>query len=1340
MQLLTSLVSAAGCPSDLGKASEVNKLGRLRPGCTPFIEYAAYFVVPRALGSRTADDQLPFKTSADSARLVARAFEVIETVLVHYAVPSSISKITLFADELKNQTKLLAAATSLLRLPELAKKLMLTPSENEMNSFVHDFDATRVAVPFSDNTVSLPRVKSPGFTILADILSTTDSELLKALGIVLAKDGGCEGVHMICGKQDFRYGVCWALFGDTPPSVATAKHKHDNGPSLSRQTLLRPLQPPIDISGDPRGSMDVVYWRAKSVAISLRILAAAAVREREFVKALGGVATVIPTLQFKFKTNAIYKKEVHLTSVRDALIQCTSPRYLLSVTQYIASISSGDTEDSEISGAALALLVYCSAESSNNVILSALGAQSISGELRFARAVAERFMISSKRTERRYDADMVQVIFTLLKTDLSYVLLGLPHISIDGVEVPGVASSPHALKQNECFSILLDRLGDDDFVKNPTSSSFASEGFEIVQSLMASIDDSPLGRQRAQHLMARLKARNFWNNCALMFLATRESECPSLLESVSGLRTGRLSEGADVVLHAAAWFIDALAIHCTKKIHQFSQDSLSSQNQRLLSNLFDKEYHLLVNALDCVPLRSETRIFAFPQSLLPFQHLVESCMYQMTGSHDHVAGHLLVNVDDLKKKLSHADADGSGTEVLAQGVWWADNWNEYVRRDCAAAHLSSAIVSLIESALDFSMWTIKSGISSALQSSNDLSSSRNLSLLILLDRMVDRLIDEGGERVSSMSSRLLKSASINLCTEVLLLVDRMTITTQDRSCFAHFAHRLGLAAMSSLDKQGSDALSTVEEDERSILLGSALLQLLDTGIVEVQQNTRDIICAVSVSFGDLSCRSVSVNTTDRRDAKVTIAARSILASLIGHLENFGTTATNPVIDRLATTGSSSSTSSTILEAIVQLIPTLDDNVCMLIEKMACSEGGTHAVINSGVMDALVAAGNTFNKMQSTPWFRENRHDSFFASNLSLLRTLLASSTLSDHERDVLRRKSRVLLVSYSSLIVRVCEAFPTLGDTWLEIVQTLALAMPGDGNYVNQVSFATAKSGMCDPASALSEGLEQIIGHIVASTMTLLEHPFPNRFLVALPPKLRVVLPGPTWWDTLEQQQAAKATGGDMMLPNPPTGLTFGWSTPVADELAENSKTWTPEKYDACLAGAQVVDASLTLLVGRVDDEGAAVLDVNVGSLARGICRYTDSWRAMSQRIHDIDDVVSKAKVNGMGIGAFDDKSMEMMMTERSYLQEIFPIFDRCREKGLVLAYKLFKKMEKTNEESHRGLPSTPSQNMKHFAELVLLALQHSRLDLMGASMGANDEFSMTIAKTLLDALVKVQS
>jgi hypothetical protein len=58
-------------------------------------------------------------------------------------------------------------------------------------------------------------------------------------------------------------------------------------------------------------------------------------------------------------------------------------------------------------------------------------------------------------------------------------------------------------------------------------------------------------------------------------------------------------------------------------------------------------------------------------------------------------------------------------------------------------------------------------------------------------------------------------------------------------------------------------------------------------------------------------------------------------------------------------------------------------------------------------------------------------------------------------------------------------------------------------------------------------------------------------------------------------------------------------------------------------------------------------------------------------------------------------------------------------------------------------LPSTPSQNMKLFAELVLIALQHSRLEHDGCSgweQMTRLRFSTTIAKKLFDALVKVGS
>lgn len=1342
LQLLTSLVSAAGCPSDLGQASEDNQIGRTRPGSTPYVEYVAYFVIPRALGFRAGDDKLPFKSGADSSRLVTRALEVIEAVATRYSIPAAASKIATYSVELENHMKILDVASTLLRLPVLAKTFILTPTESGLATAALDFESNRTSVPISDNTklgLSLPRLKSPGYTILADILSTTDSELLKALGLILTRDGGCGGVHSVFVQRDFSYNVAWALFGDTAPSVATAKYKHDNGPSFVRQSLLRPLLPPIDVNGDFHRSTDSVYWRVKSIAISLRILGAVAVKEREFVQALGGVTTIVPALQFNPKMNVIHKKEVHLTSVRDALLQHSSTRLLPSVTQYLASISSDDIEDSEISGTALALLMYCSAQTSASTILSALDGQSVAGELRFSRAVAERLTISSKRTEHIGDSDIVRVILDLLQSELAHVLLGFPHKSIDGLDSPGVVSSPSSIEQHECFTVLLDLLGDDEFLTNPTSSSFASTGFEIIYNMISSIDESPMGRQRAEHLSTRLQARDFWNAGALRFLASRECGDPSLLGYANEVGTARVLKGADIIMHEAAWFLKGLAVHCVTKIQRFTDDALSSQNQRLLSNLLDKEFHLLVNALDCIPLRNKDMIISFPQSLLPLQSMINSCMFPIDGRHDHDAGSMLVNVDALTRKLGKLDTLGSFESTSAQAVAWAEEWNEYVKRDRAAAHLSAATTIVIEAAVDYSDWIIKSGMFSATNRSIELSSARTLSLLTLLDRMIDRLIDEGDGNIAAMSTRLLRSASINLSTEVLLLVERLTCATPDRSHVAHFVNRIGIAVLSSLERPGLNTASSVDDEERSILLGSALLTLLEIDNIEIPMQTQELLCSVAVAFADLTCQTVCVPSAERRQAMISMASRSVLASLFGYLDNVGAGGVNPVIETL-TMLNSTSTSKTTLRDMVQLIPMMDGNACLLLEKIACSAGGTKLLLKFGVMNALAAATITVNKVKSVPGLSPDEGSNrFLASNFSLLRTLMSSVSLADQERDELRGQARKLIVSYSSIIVRMAEAFPVQGGFWLEIVQTLALAMRTQDTRGRQLTFGASKLQTTE-SSPLSRGLDQLAACTISLTMRIVEFPFPSRFHNVLPPRLRSHHATSVWWETGEQHASAFA-GEDMILPDPPTSPTFGVSTFVGDPLPLRERAWTRQKYETCLTGALVVDASLSLAFDRSCDETASALDVDVGALARGLCRYVDSSRAISHRLHDIEAYLQSNGI-AMDLGAHRAQSDEAVVLERDCLEAILPVFGRCCEKILVLTDKLFEKMKKSNEESYRGLPSLPSQEMTTFVEVFLLALQHSRLTSVGVSTGAAEvsEFSKNIATKLQDTLVKVQT
>lgn len=1337
LQLITSLVSSAGCPSDLGQASELNKLGRMRPGATPYIEYVAYFVLPRALGSRRGDNQLSFKTGADSSRLVARALEVIEAVATRYPVPSSAPNLTTLVVELQHHTKMLDDASSLVRLPELAKTLMLTPTECDIKTSAIDFKSKRTTLPISDKAnipLSLPHLKSPGFTILSDILSTADSELLKMLGLILKHDDGSRGVHTVYSQKDFAYRVAWALFGDTAPSVATAKYKYDNGSSFVKQSLLRPLLPPIDVDGDLHRSTDSVYWRVKSIAISLRILGAVALKEREFVQTAGGVTTIVPALHFNPRMNVIHKKEVHLTSVRNALLQNSSIRLLPSVIQYLVSISSDDVEDAEISGTALALLVYCSAQTSATTILSALGGQSVAGELRFTRAMAERLTISSKRTEHLGDSEIVRVILDLLRSELGYVLLGFPHKSIDGLDSPGVVSSPVAFEHKECFSVLLDLLCDDEFLTNPNSSSFASTGFEIVYNLIASIDESPMGRQRAAHLSTRLQATDFWNAGALRFLASRESGGGSLLGSVNEAGAGRVLKGTDIIMHEMAWFLKGLAVHCMTKTQSFSNDALSSQNQSLLSNLLDNEFHLLGSALDCIPLRIDNKILSFPQSLLPVQRLIDSCLLRMHGRHDHDPKSVLVDVEGLKKKLGQLDACGSFESRSPEAVAWAEDWNEYVKRDYAAAHLSAATTILIEAALDFSDWTIKSGMLSAAHDAIELTSSRNLSLLSLLDRMVDRLVDEGDGPPSAMSNQFLRSASINLSTEVLLLVRRLTSATPNRSHVPHFINRIGIAAMSSLAMSGSNAVSTVEDEERSILLGSALLTLLETDDVEIPSQTKELICSVAVSFAALSCRTVCDHSAEHRRFMITIASRSILASLIGHLDANEKGALNPVIEAL-TRSSVTSTSKTSIRELVQLIPMLDENISSLLEKIACSEGGAKLLIKNNVMKALAAASSIFKKAKYAPGSSpDGSGDRFLASNLSLLRSLMASESVSDQERDELCAQARQLLLSYSPVIVRVCEAFPAMGEFWLEIVQTLAMSLG------RQIPFGAARSQIMEPRP-LSRGLDQLGACAIRLALKIVEFPFPDRFQAMLPPGLRARNTTSDWWGTVEEQHAATLSREDMILPDPPTGLTFGLSSFVADCSPERRWGWTRHKYEACLTGALVVDSSLALAFDPANAETATALNACIGALARGLCRYTDSSRAILQRLHDIE-VFLKSRGAAMELDAFHGQSDEALLLERDCLEAICPVFGRCCEKILMLADKMFKRMSDSNEESYRGLPSAPSQEMATFAEVVLLALQHSRLASMGLSIGASEvpEFSKIVAKKLQDALAMARA
>jgi hypothetical protein len=1329
LQLLSALVTAAGCPANVGNDEEGN-VGRLRPGCAPYIEYVVYFVLPRVVGTRKApDDKLPFRTNVDSSRVLARALEVLEAVLTRYAIPSFATggKVLVFVDELKHHKKAFALALSQFKLPEVTKKLMVTPTESDMNAFVMDFQGGQSTVPLSDakSRVSLPRAKSPGFLLLADILASLESELLRVLALVLMQDQGSDGVSSFLGKTDLQYRVTWALFGDTPPSVATAKHKNESVPSLSKQSLLPVLFPPIDVTVGINDDLDPIFWKIRGVGSSIRILGAAAAREQKFVEALSGFATIVPSLQFTTKINVVQKKEFHLVRVRDSISPSAAPplRCLPAIFQYLKSVSQDDEEDSIVSASALAVLLYYLGGSDVNAFLAALDAKSLSGEMRFSLAVADRLSISSKRSNVKIDANTAMVLFDLIQSELSHVLLGLPHSCVDGSVTEGLTSQPWQSKPSECLSVLLDRLSDDEFLRSSDSSAMASRCFEIICMLSSRREDSAIEKKRLEHVHMRLNEVDFWNITAQRLLTNREPARRSLLEEICFPESGEHIERAEHVIHGAAWFFDALASYFAIILHQQNHNLLSSQNQKLLTNLLDGELKLLCNALSCLPLNQSV----MPRALLSLQKFIQSCMYESSTLDGRPGRYLLVNIAELKKKLEQHDKDGSLADQVVRGIEWSEKWNHHVKWECGASHLSNAVANAIEASLEYSSWTASSGT----LHSSELVIARGQSLLHLLDLALQKLLEQDGVN-SPMSSRLMKPSSIKLSAEVLLLVQRLLSNPENRPYVPYFVHKVGSAATSSLMQTSLDPSSSVEDEERSVLIGCAFANLVETDGLELQENNQDLICAVAEAFADLGCRRTNVegcSADDLTRSLIALAARSILSSLILSLQSFLQVGiSNPIVDALATR-TSPTNSKTTLQALVQVIPTLDENICLLLESMVCASGGAAHLLKAGVVNALSAASFKYHQPdvtrgQSFASLNVNDPPSFLQSHMLLLRSLLTADDLSIEEKTSLRLETQRIILSYASVIEHVGVSFPIFGDTWLDFIQTLAAAVSSSNNPVRGSKVLLSEK---TTALSLESNLNKILPFVVRLASNLIQYPFPERLLPLLPSRLGSVPEERVWWTSLNSDSSSSELQEENLFPDPPTGISFGWSKPDNN----GDEPWTRQKYDTCLAAAQVVDASLAFLIERSNDRNVPIA-FEALAIARGLCRLVDSSRAMSQRLVDFEKFSGGS---AMDLGAFDGRSKESIETEKTLLIELVPLFERNTEQLLMLARNIFENMRELNEESFHGLPSVPTDAMKTFAEIVIVSLKYTGIENC-SNEGSN--FRRSMAKKLEEELNKV--
>ena len=206
--LLSTLIKVVGCPSTLGSQ------WRLRPGCAPYVEYVTNFVLPRTVGMDKNVQPLYFASVSDECRLVERALEVVEAVIVRYVVPPPSTAVFNMDDVKDRYLANVKIAKKDMGLSTIASDVFFEPEnldEDEINSAFDDFQnaflppqdvaALWTNDPGSDemleasfgNQVPLP--KTPGFAIMCNLLSTNGGVLFQIIQKILSEKGGSRGIR-----------------------------------------------------------------------------------------------------------------------------------------------------------------------------------------------------------------------------------------------------------------------------------------------------------------------------------------------------------------------------------------------------------------------------------------------------------------------------------------------------------------------------------------------------------------------------------------------------------------------------------------------------------------------------------------------------------------------------------------------------------------------------------------------------------------------------------------------------------------------------------------------------------------------------------------------------------------------------------------------------------------------------------------------------------------------------------------------------------------------------------------------------------------------------------------
>ena len=1302
LDLLNSLVSSVGCPSKLGRN------WRVRTGCTPYLEYVINFVLPKALGVNN-QKALPFRVSGDQSRLVSRALAVVEAIVIRYNLP--------LLSALNNNTKGgISTPLSALGIQAVVDQIHEESNEVDAKEIANDFKsmivsstlhapnqqlgsnnstvnpASNQAFVGSSSVSTVPVPKSPGFTILVELLSSSCGVLLQALKAVLTEYGGPDGVLSVLRNQSNKMDMTYALFGSTPPDLNSAKEGvKENGPTKPLQNVLKPFSPKFQTANiDDHYVDNSVLWRETSIASALHILCAAAVREDAFIAALMTAKEqplkLVPVIEFQeLKPGSgsalaieMKAKDVKVSPLSDLLFSITGSRFLRStIVEYIGYDSVAKNHSTEISAAALSIVYRLQQRMPPQTSLRSLcGNESTTSA--FSKSIADRLRISSRNTDNIRDSEILTLILNWILSELrsgviandglAQVLLGLPGDANNGNWKPRCGHYSGAI--SDCFDAILDVLGHNDF--SGGFSGISSLCFEIFFRLHDLIKADTKSLKIAIYTAERLRDVDFW----------RENVLRIPFVDVASMNPEQFVQN----IHSMGWLLKGLACEL-RLLVGFAGDTISTsvfgryleqhpvQCNSLLSSLYGLDEGIMQNFVKNLPLEL---VSMDPNLHHPSREALRAGIIDLPGAWDIVQGYQILD----SKKVISIMGGAPQTPENESFKKWIEEWNFIASRSCAVSHLTSAISVLIDASL-YSVESMSRCHTSLSESSNFSHSwLQNNGPRDLLVSFLLRLEDiPSTSDYQGMDAFLVPVATRNLSNIVLTLFEFITSPSNEDAI--NSSDLLQLAALVARTIPSSSiGIDSAEEAhfryERTASLGSALsVSLRSSASLEpefVTQYREDFIRAAQELAGISGFKVDSRNNESH--GIVSMLARGCVASIVLALSQVES---ESMVEKSC---ACSCIPRVFLERSISLIAELDEDICNFLQVIALQPSGAKMLIDAGIGQALLSAATVYKEQEraviqnleggSSSFTKTTiRTPGFLLGHLKLICALLVTADLPEELANSFASKSIDVIGAYQTTIHRLCYNFPVQADflRWFMKALVSASSVVKPLKKKIQINKLDHNEELISRARFLDNGIVMLLEQ-------LSENPLPrDMFPERMPRELKNSRASvgsnmvnvekddsATWWDVLQ----------NILTSRQDKSQTCTFPAPMIDQvlMPTYSQKWSEDTFEYSIVAADTLCLGLQLLK-RTERP-----DLFSGSsLACGLFRCAFAAKTVDGRLQNV-----RFKTTHSMHSMETDDNLGNTELELEYLTMLASSLAQCVEQLLMLCLQVCDSKENKNE------------------------------------------------------------